>query len=145
MTPEEQRYVSANWPLLSALHESLAGRQDLRLAVLFGSLARGDADVTSDLDLLVATADDSPSARYELTADVRRISGRYVDLAHLAHVEARAPLLLDRILDDGRVLVDRDGQWAELNRRRPAIRLHARRAHRREMAAAAHAIKELAG
>jgi len=36
-------------------------------------------------------------------------------------VEARAPLLLDRIVDGGRVLIDRDGEWDRLRERRPAL------------------------
>jgi hypothetical protein len=58
-------------------------------------------------------------------------------------VEADAPLLLDRILDEGRVLVDRDGQWGLLLERRSAIRVRALRDHRRQMAGAARAIEEL--
>jgi hypothetical protein len=41
-------------------------------------------------------------------------------LRYLERIEAGAPLLLDRILDEGRVLVDRDGQWRRLKERRPA-------------------------
>jgi hypothetical protein len=68
-----------------------------------------------------------------------------VDIAHLARVKAQALLLLDRVLDEGRVLVDRDGQWGQLCERRSAIRVRARRDHRRQMAGAARAIRELAG
>lgn len=68
-----------------------------------------------------------------------------MDIAHLARVEAQAPLLLDRVLDEGRVLIDRDGQWEQLCERRSAIRVRARRDHGRQMAGAALAIKELTG
>ncbi|HUN79680.1 MAG TPA: helix-turn-helix domain-containing protein [Solirubrobacteraceae bacterium] len=134
-----------NGPLLAELRGMLLSVAEVRLAVLYGSLARGDADASSDLDLLVSLAGDDSSRSSQLAVGLRQISGRRVDLVHLERVETRAPLLLDRILDDGRVLVDRDGQWTELNRRRPAIRVRARRAHRREMAVAAHVIEELAG
>lgn len=104
---------------------------------------RGDEDEGSDLDLLVALADDQVSARFELAARLQRVSGRRADIAHLVRVEAQAPLLPDRVLDEGRVVIDRDGQWDELCERRRAIRARARRAHRRQMAGAALAIKEL--
>jgi hypothetical protein len=74
---------------------------------------------------------------------LERASGRQVDIADLERVEKRAPLLLDRVLDEGRVLVDRDGQWRMLRERRPSIRARARRAHRRQMAGANRAIEEL--
>ena len=71
------------------------------------------------------------------------VAGRPVDVAHLKRVEEGAPLLLDRILDEGRVLIDRDGEWRDLRERRRAIRARAQRNHRRKMASAVHAIEEL--
>ncbi len=115
----------------------------MRLAVLYGSLARGDADEGSDLDLLVSFADDRPSAGYELATRLGRVTARRVDVARLERVEVKAPLLLDRILDEGRVLIDRDAQWDRLRERRPVITARARRAHSRDMVGAALAIKEL--
>ncbi len=111
--------------------------------MLYGSLARGDEDTTSDLDLLVSLADDHPSAASHLGARLQQVSGRHVDVAVLERVEARAPLLLDCVLDEGRVLIDRDGQWHTLSKRRPQIRAHALSAHRDQMADAARAIEEL--
>jgi hypothetical protein len=58
-------------------------------------------------------------------------------------VEAKAPLLLDRVLGEGRVLIDRDGQWDRLCDSRPLIAVRARRAHNRHLADAALAIGEL--
>ena len=115
----------------------------MRLAVLYGSLARGDEDAGSDLDLLISFADERPLAGAKLAVRLERLCGRQVDIADLERVEARAPLLLDRVLDEGRVLVDRDGQWRLLRDRRGAIRARARRDHHRQMIGAAHAIEEL--
>jgi predicted nucleotidyltransferase len=111
--------------------------------VLYGSLARGDEDAGSDLDLLISLADDRPSAGLRLAVRLERVVGRPVDVAQLERVEVDAPLLLDRVLDEGRVLVDRDGQWCLLRERHDAIRARARRSHRRQMAGAARAIEEL--
>lgn len=58
-------------------------------------------------------------------------------------MEAKAPLLLDRVLGEGRVLIDRDGQWDRLCDSRPLIAVRARRAHNRHLADAALAIGEL--
>jgi hypothetical protein len=66
------------------------------------------------LDLLVSFADDRLSAGYELATRLQRVSARRVDVARLERVEAKAPLLLDRVLDEGRLLIDRDGQWDRL-------------------------------
>jgi predicted nucleotidyltransferase len=139
----EREYLRVHWPLISGLRRALRTEHEVRLAVLYGSLARGDEDAGSDLDLLISLADDRPSAGLELALRLQRVAGRPVDVAHLERVEAHAPLLLDRVLDEGRVLVDRDGQWRLLWERRPAIRARARRAHRRQMAGASRAIEEL--
>ena len=45
--------------------------------------------------------------------------------------------------DEGRVLIDRDGEWDRLCKHRSALRARALRAHRRQMAGAARAIEEL--
>lgn len=145
LAPSEREYLCAHWPLLSELREALLPEHGVRLAVLYGSLARGDEDAGSDLDLLVSLTDDSPSAGFELAGRLKRVSGRRVDIAHLARVDAQAPLLLERILDEGRVLIDRDGQWGQICERRSAIRVRAWRDHGRQMAGAALAIKELTG
>jgi predicted nucleotidyltransferase len=127
------------------LRGALLPKHGVRLAVLYGSLARGDEDSDSDLDVLLSLADDRLSAYFELAVHLERVSGRRADIAHLARVEAQAPLLLDRVLDEGRVLIDRHGQWEQLNERRSVIRARARRSHSRQMAGAAHAIRELTG
>lgn len=143
LAPGEREYLSAYWPLLSALRQALRTEHSVRLAVLYGSLARGDADEGSDLDLLVLFADDRLSAGYELATRLQRVTARRVDVARLERVEAKAPLLLDRILEEGRVLIDRDGQWDRLGGCRVVIAVRARRAYSHDMAGAALAIKEL--
>jgi len=70
------------------------------------------------------------------------VAAREVDVARLDRIDASAPLLLERVLDEGRVIVDREGLWADLLRRR-AIRARADRSYRRQMREAAEAIAEL--
>lgn len=139
----EREYLIAHWPLLSSLRRALRTEHGVRLAVLYGSLARGDEDTGSDLDLLISFADDRPLATGRLAVRLGHLCDRRADIADLAQVETRAPLLLDRVLDEGRVLIDRDEQWGLLRERQSAIRVRARRAHRRQMASASRAIEEL--
>jgi predicted nucleotidyltransferase len=139
----EREYLAAHWPLISGLRRALRNEHRVGLAVLYGSLARGDEDAGSDIDLLVSLVDDRPSAGLQLAVRLQPVAGRPVDIAHLERVEVQAPLLLDRVLDEGRVLVDRDGQWRLLRERHGAIRARARRDYRRQMAGAARAIEEL--
>jgi predicted nucleotidyltransferase len=143
LTSGEREYLRAHWSLLSSLRRALRTEHGVRLAVLYGSLARGDEDAGSDLDLLISFAEDRPLAAAKLAVRLEHLSGRRVDITDLERVETRAPLLLDRVLDDGRVLIDRDEQWRLLRERHSAIRVRARRAHRRQMAGAARAIEEL--
>lgn len=145
LAPGEREYLRSHWLLISELRRALRTERAVRLAVLYGSLARGDEDRGSDLDLLVASAEEQGAASFGLAQRLEAISGRRVDIARLDRVEAQAPLLLDRVLDEGRVLVDRDALWPPMHERRRAIRARARRAHRRQMASASRAIAEICG
>lgn len=126
-----------------ALRTALEADERVRLAVLYGSVARGDEDETSDIDLLVSLTGDRPADRYRLAAELERLSDRRVDVARLERVESTAPLLLHRALQEGRVLVDRDGRWHALGERREEIHARARDDYRRQMAAAGRALEEL--
>jgi predicted nucleotidyltransferase len=139
----EREYLRAHWLLLSQLRQALRTEHGVRLAVLYGSLARGDEDDGSDLDLLISFARDRPLAGSRLTARLQRVSGRRVDIARLDRVDAQVPLLLDRVVEEGRVLIDRDGEWERLCKGHSALHARALRAHRRQMARAARAIEEL--
>lgn len=143
LEPGEREYLRGHWQLLADLRRALRTERSVRLAILFGSVARGDEDADSDLDLLVSSADDRPLAGFELAARLAHVAARRVDVARLERIQADAPLLLDRALDEGRVLVDRDGQWQGLRANRRAIRARAQRSYRRQMADAARAIEEL--
>lgn len=143
LAPGEREYLRTHWSLISQLRRALRTERDVRLAVLYGSLARGDEDADSDLDLLVSLTGDRFHAALSLVLRLQPLVGRRVDVAHLERVEATAPLLLDRILDEGRVLVDRDGEWRNMRARQRAIRARARRAYRRQVDAAARAIEDL--
>ena len=121
----ERVYVREHWPLLSSLIEALRTQPNVRLAVLYGSVARGEGRPESDLDVLVRLRNDSYLTRAELRDRLRKASERGVQLVSLEQAEA-APLLLGDVLRDGRVLIDRDGDWPRLMRRRREIARRAR-------------------
>jgi predicted nucleotidyltransferase len=141
LTADERTYLREHWKTLSAVTEALRTERNVRLAVLFGSLARGEAREDSDVDVLVSFAEERPMFLAYLTARLTQALGRDVELLSLAHVRAHDPALLGAIMRDGRPLVDRDGAWPALiaKRRgteRAAVQARAER-HRRATQAVA--------
>jgi predicted nucleotidyltransferase len=112
----EEAYLRSHWPLLRDLRAGLRTEPNVRLAVLFGSLASGRAAATSDVDVLVELVDPSAGRVAETTARLERRLKRPVQLVRLADAE-RAPALMFDVLTVGRVLVDRDQRWPELQAR----------------------------
>lgn len=90
------------------------------MAVLFGSTAVGDDDHFSDIDLLVMHLHDAPRALARLKIRLRRALERTVDVVGMGQAESMPTLLAD-VLREGRVLVDRDGLWEVLQKRRREI------------------------
>lgn len=106
----ERKYLETHLELISALRAALRNERGVRFAVLYGSRARGDESVNSDVDLFVDPVDESP--RY-LAKLVRRLEDRIgleVQLVALGDV-AEIPSFLEEVHEDGRVLIDRDRQW----------------------------------
>ena len=84
----------------------------IRLAILFGSLAKGAAHSESDLDLAVGA--DHPldtDETMELIADLAEAFGRPVDLIDLSTV---GEPLLGQIIAGGRRIVGSNSLYAEL-------------------------------
>lgn len=80
--------------LVETLREALRGREDVHLAVLFGSRARGRARPDSDVDLAIQGENlDLLALRYELTL-ATRLEVDVVDLARAGYP------LLNAILRD---------------------------------------------
>lgn len=99
-------------PIQSELREALARAADLRLAMLFGSVARGEARANSDVDVAVL-ADHALTAneRIRLIDSISQATGRAVDLVD---VMTAGPLLLGEILRDGIRLLGSPAELADL-------------------------------
>jgi predicted nucleotidyltransferase len=107
----------------------------VRLAVVYGSVARGDDHPGSDLDLLVSFASEEAHTSASLAVALTEEMGRRVQVVSLSTAR-RAPLLLVDILYEGRVLLDRDDEWSVL--KRPGTRDPARSGGRRRRTRSAH-------
>lgn len=88
--------------LVADLRCVLEPRTDVRLALLFGSVARGAAGADSDVDLAV---DASGVDRLALARDVSLALGREVDIVELA--EPGYPLLA-ALVRDGIVVAEHE-------------------------------------
>jgi predicted nucleotidyltransferase len=96
----------------NTLRTVLSGFSELQLAILFGSVAKGQGRVDSDLDIAVLgkkplSADDQIQIIYALT----EATGRPIDLIDLKVVGVP---LLGQILKHGRRLFGTDTQYGQL-------------------------------
>jgi predicted nucleotidyltransferase len=114
LSDSETAWVRLHWPLIGKLLAVLRTEPNLELAVLFGSVARGDdMPGTSDVDLLVGLRRSHPGAVQALR---RRLHERLQSEVQLVPLQAarRDPHLLAEVLRDGRPLVDRGHMWPQL-------------------------------
>lgn len=144
VTTDECRYAIDHWSLLSALRRALRTEPNVRLAALYGSVARGEDTDASDIDLLVSLAEDRPNAAVKLAVRLEHALGRKVDVARLNRIERDAPLLLLQVLQEARVVLDRDAEWPRLIARREEISQRATHAHDARLARARASVDELA-
>ena len=100
---DRRAYPEGSMSLVDRVRALLEGEPAVRLAYLFGSAARGEAGVESDVDLAVLL---EPAGRIlEIAERLEGGTGRTVDLVDLRRAP---PLLLREVLRDGLVLACRD-------------------------------------
>ena len=92
-------------PMIESHREALrtlARRHGVRSINVFGSMARDDADASSDVDLLVETAPDTSGfVLGALLMDAQDLLGRRVDVVTEKSLH---PLMRDRILSEAQPL-----------------------------------------
>lgn len=142
LSVREEAYLRRHWPLLARLRRALRTERGVRLAVLFGSTATGESGEGSDVDILVTLPGTGALDRLAVARRLERAAGRPVHLVRLEDAE-RTPSLLADVLDEGRVLVDRDGEWAGLQARAGALRRAAAQHEERVGRRAAEAVQRL--
>jgi len=120
LSQAEEAYLRGHWTLLSKLMAVLRTERDVRLAVLFGSTATGEDTPVSDVDLLIVHRRSGAMVQVDLRIRLRRALGTPVDVVMLEQAEEQPSLLAD-VMREGRVLIDRDDLWSDLQQRRDQI------------------------
>jgi len=101
--------------LNTSIRQVLARQGGVRLAILFGSLAKGLAKPESDLDLAVLMNNEFPAgAKMSLIGALAEATGRPVDLIDL---RLAGEPLLGQILQHGTRLLGSDSDYADLLKR----------------------------
>ena len=139
ISEDEREWVLRHWPAVARLREELRTDPAVRLAVLFGSSARGREHRRSDLDVLVEIDAPTPGRLAELEERLSSAAGRKVQVVSARNAQSSPGLLADA-LGDGRVLADRDGLWPRLKRQERSIR---RAAERRDQELLERALRRL--
>jgi predicted nucleotidyltransferase len=97
---------------VTKIKQILASQQDIRLAIVFGSLATGTERFDSDVDVAVdAGMRLSASMKMDLIAELALATGRPVDLIDL---RSEGEPLLGQILQHGKRIQGDDSRYAEL-------------------------------
>lgn len=102
--------------LLERLRQCVASLPEVRLAVLFGSIARGKAEPRSDVDIGVLLDPDTPDAWDRVEVELGRAVGDRT--VHVVFLKEAPPLLRFEIAKDGVVLhQDQDVLWTDFKTR----------------------------
>lgn len=117
LSDPEVAWVRSHWSLVSQLLAALRTEPNLKLVVLFGSVARGDeVKGVSDVDLMVDFRNPFPGALEVLRLRLNRQLPAELQLVPLEGA-IHNPRLLAEVLRDGRPLVDREQSWSRLQAR----------------------------
>lgn len=102
-------------PIETSIQAALVRHPEIRLAILFGSLATGEERLDSDVDLAIdAGRLFDGASKMLLMAEIAECTGRPVDLVDL---RAIGEPLLGQILKYGKRILGKDSVYAELIKR----------------------------
>jgi predicted nucleotidyltransferase len=120
VSTQEYDYIRRHWKLLERALQVLRTRP-ASVWPCFSAASRFDEDTASDVDVLVRVR--GGWREQERPRSPSSALGHQVQLVAL---DQAPPLLLADVLREGRVLADRDGDWALLSRRSRSIARAAR-------------------
>jgi predicted nucleotidyltransferase len=101
---------------LSRLTKALDDFDEIRLAIVFGSVSRGHATVSSDLDIAILGEHPlSSDLKSAIISTLARATGRPIDLVDLN--QAGEPLLGEILKNGTRIIARDDSAHAELLRK----------------------------
>ena len=101
---------------LSRLRKALDDFDEIRLAIVFGSVGRGHATVSSDLDIAILCERPlSSDLKSAIISTLARATGRPIDLVDLS--QAGEPLLGEILKNGTRIIARDDSAHAELLRK----------------------------
>jgi predicted nucleotidyltransferase len=141
--PGEIDYLREHWEILSTLIQAFSTEPNVKLAVLYGSLARGDENSDSDADVLIDFYKEDVTSISSIAMRLGNVLGRSVDIAQLSHIKTGFPLLLLQAIDDGRVMIDKDNMWKGLQTSRSTILRAAKKQQKREREEASKCLEQL--
>ncbi len=140
---DERVYLRRHWSTISGLRAALRTEPNVSLAILFGSVARGDDDERSDVDLLVGFHEPGLGKGVALATRLRKHIDVSLDVILLEDALCRASFMVE-VLRDGRVLVDRDRRWLKMQARTDDFEAQAREDRRVRAERARQAIEMFA-
>lgn len=142
LSAAEKEYILRQWGLLAQLRSALRTEPNVRFALLFGSTARGDDNAESDVDLLVELRDSSLFWLTDLELKLERRLDREVQALTLDEAQENL-LLFATALEEGRVILDRDGRWPSLQAKRSQTKRRAEQQLRQDTRQALEGIEKL--
>lgn len=115
MALTELEYIRTSWRLLADIRQTLRTQKNVEFALLIGSFARGDATAVSDVDLVVRLRESNLDRTLDLEASMSTSIERDVDVIDW-EAACSDSAMVEEMLTDGRVLVDRSNLWSRFTR-----------------------------
>jgi predicted nucleotidyltransferase len=125
----EKSYVRRSWKLFSRLREALRTEKNVAFAALIGSTARGEDQAGSDVDLVVGLREPGFDQLLRLELKLEDALDRRTDVLAFEQAHSK-PELMAELVEEGRVVTDRENLWLKLRAQAPALLRAAERSER---------------